>query len=134
MTIIQHADATRVSETTEEWTLPRTCPKWCDGDHARVLAEGASMEEARKHRYYLQDVSLDEIRNGAGQWIWREGSSGYDVCLEQDDGDALVELIVSESHDDGHDLKRAQIRLTTGEARVLAAKLVWAADRADLDS
>lgn len=122
----------------DERTLPKTCPSWCTTDHAQDLAQGATMWDACQHRAYLGDVFLAELSNSGR--VWRPGGGWFDVALQQDPHptenmgngtDPLVRVWTQE----GSGLTReATLRLTTGEARVLAAKLLSAADRADIES
>jgi hypothetical protein len=125
--------------TDEERTLPTYCPSWCTTDHTEDLEDGATMWQACVHRRDLGDVTLCELRNPVDHRTWREGGGSFDVILEQDphpdsqggvNGDPLVRLRVQEGL--GFDHSLAQLRMTTGEARVLAAGLLAAAERADV--
>lgn len=115
--------------------LPKRCPSWCVGQHAEALEEGNDLESSSGHlagdlaMFARQILTSDQtqVRPFAGGFnlnltaAHRAGAPHWDV--------PMIDIDVHSA-----DYNRAQIALTSGEARVLARQLIHFADLADLGS
>jgi hypothetical protein len=119
-------------EAAPAWFLDGSaCPPWCARGHMRAFQEGASLERACEHVGRGNAGYLPEIGDGR---VTRPGGGAWELVPVQEaapDGEqtsgAAVEM---ELRDGGPD--PARVRLTSGEARVLAAQLAHSADQLDL--
>ena len=121
------------AENPDDQWLPDHCPDWCAGAHATALAEIGDWGSAQ-HLRGGGGECLPEL-NYAGRPC-REFGAGWDLTATQRPlgpngglwGPALIEFSAHEA-----DIKkRVNLRLTSGEARVLARQLVAMADLLDL--
>lgn len=117
------------------------CPPWCDRGHVEYGRENDGLLPAvavTEHRGGSGEGSLDELRNYVSGSVFRVGGAHWDVSIAQElqppydrgSGYATPELV--ELHIASHEARNAQMSMTTGEARVLAAQLLALADRVDL--
>jgi hypothetical protein len=111
------------------------CPPWCARGHMRALQEGATLEGAAQHVGRPSGGHLPEIRSASDGHLTRPGGGGWDVVPAEDpmlNGvDRRSEPAVELELRDGRP-QEARVRLTSGEARTLAAQLVHTADQLDL--
>lgn len=123
-----------IEKQTGEW-LPKDCPSWCDREHAVALAENPNeWAFAQAHFAAGTGECLSEITY-AGRPC-RPWGGGWDLYVEQEPlhenggawGPALIHLDAREPDFE----QRVMLKLTSGEARVLARQLVAYADRVDL--
>ena len=122
----------------DEW-LPheKDCPEWCSGGHAVALSEGCGWFDSQEHRGHQLEFTLDDIHNSSGGRLERKGAlAGWILSLRQrqlgpNRGWASSPHVLLEARH--ADLKGyADLALTSGEARVLAAQLLALADVVDL--
>jgi hypothetical protein len=103
--------------------MPARCPKWCVGTHLEAIDEGCDVESARVH----QSADL--------------GGRGYRVQLFQDHlphgpwAGTEIEVEITRREPDRADgspkFTVARLRMSTGEARGMAAQLLRLADAED---
>ena len=111
------------------------CPAWCARGHMRALKEGASLEAASEHVGRPIGGYLAEIRNPANGRLTRPGGGGWEVVTAAEPmpngldhrTEPAVEIELRDPR-----AQAARVRFTSGEARVVAAQLVHAADQLDL--
>jgi hypothetical protein len=112
------------------------CPSWCTQGHLRALHEGNSLEASAEHIGRSVCGHLPEVRShGDGRVTRRGGGSWESVTVEEPMLDGFghrMEPAVEFELRDGRP-HEARVRLTSGEARVLAAQLLHAADQLDLE-
>lgn len=106
--------------------LPERCPSWCNNQHAQALEEGCGLQEASMH--YGPDYGVTASTSSHNAY------TNVQLTAEHDPAFWKAPIIGLEAHlwIDGA-LRRTEVPLTTGEARVLARQLLHLADLADLD-
>ena len=121
--------------TDNRW-LPSHCPSWCDNDHAEVFADSEDWEAAQEHVGGGPGGYLSVMLNPIDKRVIRAGGAGWDLDIRQramESGGFLDEATVNlDIRPAGGPASRAQLQLTSGEARTLARQLVAMADRIDL--
>lgn len=124
----------RVPEPDDHEWLPQSCPSWCEGGHAQSVVEGNTWEESQLHLLTRGGGSFDEIRNQVDHRVIRPGGGGWDITARckpfHSGGDETTETISLGIHDQQD--QRVDAAFTTGEARVLARRLIALADKLDL--
>jgi hypothetical protein len=113
------------------------CPPWCVRGHMRAFEEGASLEAASEHVGRPGGGYLAEVRSAADGRLTRPGGGGWEMVIAAEPmpngvGHRTEPAVEFELRDGGPQSSR--VRFTSGEARVLAAQLVHAADQLDLDA
>jgi hypothetical protein len=101
----------------------------------RALQEGASIEQAAEHVGRSTSNYLPELRSAGDGRVTRQGGDGWEmVNVEAPMGNGVEARMapVVEFELRNHQPMATRARLTSGEARVLAAQLVNAADQLDL--
>jgi len=127
-----------------EKLLPDSCPDWCLNQHRESLEEGCTLEEASRHvsrgfEGHLKTLStaVDKPR------VARRGGGGWKVQLQAEHGDnggwprfptVSLEVTIAEGRPEHGSLSYHHdvLRLTSGEARTLAAQLLRLADMEDM--
>jgi len=112
------------------------CPSWCTQGHLRALREGNSLEAAAEHLGRGTSGHLAEIRSPGDGRLTRQGGGSWElVTVKEPMADGFgqrTEPAVEFELRDGRP-QDARVRLTSGEARILAAQLIHAADQLDLE-
>lgn len=98
------------------------CPPWCD-----QTSDHEALDSGRLHERHMGGFWLRELRSGTGR-VMRKADDLIEVALELDehDGNALDPVVTLRRVTIGREM-----RLTSGEARSLAAILTAAADHLD---
>lgn len=119
---------------------PQSCPSWCNGEHAQVLAEGNSSEDAQEHEGRSHEYVLPELRNYVDKRVTRLGGVRWHMSPRvrpwnrlggaADQPTIRVSLEVLGLVDEPQPVD--PIELTSGEARTLARHLLDLADVLDL--
>lgn len=132
---------TATDNRTFEVELPEHCPAWCSRNHAEYFAENVgllSQTEVSTHYAYAGEDHLHQLSNPIDHRIEREGGGDWSLEIHQlphptssggHNGPPLIELAVRAPSR----VRPNQIEMTSGDARVLAATLLAAADRIDLE-
>ncbi len=119
------------------------CPTWCAGgvkEHRQALDEGCTVEGI-KHRTDDLCTRLDRLTNAyQPRQVLRDCPAMVTVQLVQPGQPTpfgsypLIEVEISVFQGEGENLhhRSTNLELTTGEARTLAAQLVYLADLEDL--
>lgn len=116
-----------------------TCPEWCNGTHLQYYLDDPDLplEDVLEHFGSGPAHRMPVLQNVVDGRVMRPGGGGWDLILRQECFDVdqgwyekpVVELDVNAKNDDAYDA--VFVRLTSGEARVLAAQLVMMADKID---
>jgi hypothetical protein len=112
------------------------CPSWCTRGHLRALNEGNSLEASAEHVGRATGGHLPELRShGDGHLTRRGGGSWELVTVKEPMPDGLGQRTEPAVEFELRDWRPqdARVQLTSGEARVLAAQLLHAADQLDLE-
>jgi hypothetical protein len=125
------------AEAGPTWFLDGSaCPSWCTQGHLRALHEGNSLEASAEHVGRGTSGHLPEMRSHGDGRLTRPGGGSWELVTVQEpmaDGFGhRMEPAVEFELRDGRP-QQARVRLTSGEARVLAAQLLHAADQLDLE-
>lgn len=123
--------------------ISATCPSWCIDEHAEAYREGCDVETGAEHMGRGPEVRLYEVRNPYTGRVEREARGGWQARLRQTpylhnaghltEDEPLVEFGVDEHapHGEGRSGGSAFLKLTTGEARTLAAALLRLAEEGE---
>lgn len=111
------------------------CPPWCSGhDVYENPTSHPEMPGATRHLAGGTGAYLDEMRNPHGDYVTRPAGGHYTLYMAKNETENrascadTVEMTCS-TRPDGTD--QVTLALTTGEARVLAARLLDYANRMD---
>ena len=128
-------------EDSDQWLPdPRSCPSWCKGEHAQVLAEGNDIEDAQEHEGRSHEYVLPELRNYVDKRVTRLGGASWHMyprvrpwnhlggAVDQPTIRLSLEVLGIVDQPQAVD----PIELTSGEARTLARHLLNLADVLDL--
>jgi hypothetical protein len=126
----------KTRHTPDGFTPPRRlqCPDWCSGHDIDELSL-VKTEGRVVHSATVGGDVLDELRNPFSGVVHRADWASYDVTIStQQDADEtynhpeFIGLQVGRWRAE-HERAEVELRLTSGEARSMAAVLVAAADR-----
>jgi hypothetical protein len=129
---------TDTTDTTDREWLPidRSCPSWCNGEHAQSLAEGNGCEDSQEHQGDSHEHMLEEHRNPVDHRVTRTGGAKWSMCPRlrprTRHGGCLDEATVRLEVEDAVYTKQLTLELTSGEARIMAGQLLNLADALDL--
>ena len=130
------ADGSHATRTPTWFLDGSACPSWCTQGHLRALREGNSLEAAAEHVGQGTSGYLPEVRSPGDGRLTRQGGGSWELVTVKEpmpDGfGQRTEPAVEFELRDGRP-HNARVRLTSGEARVLAAQLIHAADQLDLE-
>ncbi len=72
---------TDTTDTTDREWLPndRSCPSWCNGEHAQSLAEGNGWEDSQEHQGDSHEHMLEEHRNPVDHRVTRTGGAKWSM-------------------------------------------------------